>query len=143
MITKDEALNTIAVKHGHKDWDLARYRLGERHLHVLILEAMEYYSEQSNSHKHGVMQVPPTENEIRAQALAMENPNDGYATKIIARAAYESGARWAISKMSSGTTVVSEGEGEANTCAGRGSCEGTGKWCACEYAENFKHNGCG
>ena len=57
MITKDEALNTIAVKHGHKDWELARYRLGERHLHVLILEAMDLYASQSNSHKHGVVQA--------------------------------------------------------------------------------------
>ena len=66
MITKDEALNTIAVKHGHKDWELARYRLGERHLHVLILEAMDLYASQSNSHKHGVVQAEGSDSAVGA-----------------------------------------------------------------------------
>lgn len=43
--TKDDVLDTIAQKHGHKDWELARYRLTEKHLHVLILEAMEHYAQ--------------------------------------------------------------------------------------------------
>lgn len=44
MKTKQNVLDSIAAKHGHRDWELARYRLGERHLHVLILEAMEEYA---------------------------------------------------------------------------------------------------
>lgn len=47
MKTADEILDSVALKHGHKDWELARYRLGENHLHVLILEAMKEHSEQS------------------------------------------------------------------------------------------------
>lgn len=55
MITKQEALDTIAIRHGYSGWAAVVYRdplliLG------LIMEAMDYYTEQSNSHKHSVMQ---------------------------------------------------------------------------------------
>lgn len=42
-----------------------------------------------------------------------------------------------VSDVSEGAAVASEGEGEANTCAGYGSCKGLDKWCACKYAEHF------
>ena len=51
MITPNEARNTIAAKNGHKDWQTARYRMGADDLDELMIEAMEYYAEQSNSHK--------------------------------------------------------------------------------------------
>ena len=54
METKLEALNTIAVKHGHANWAIAKYRLDPLKMQIIIEEAMEYYTEQSNSHKHGV-----------------------------------------------------------------------------------------
>ena len=46
MRSAEDILNEIALKHGHRDWELARYRLGENHLHVLIIEAMEEYANQ-------------------------------------------------------------------------------------------------
>mgnify|MGYP001564336669 CR=1 FL=1 len=65
MITKDEALNTIAAKYGHADWATARYRVNAESLHEMLHEAMEYYYEQSNSHKHSVVrESPPVKEEI-------------------------------------------------------------------------------
>jgi hypothetical protein len=46
VMTKQEALDQIALKHGHKDWVTARFRLPEKHLHILILEAMDLYREE-------------------------------------------------------------------------------------------------
>jgi hypothetical protein len=43
-MTTQEALDAIANKHGHADWALAKYRLGEKHLDVLIKEAMQLYA---------------------------------------------------------------------------------------------------
>jgi len=56
MITKQEALDTIAIRHGYAGWAAVVYReplliLG------LIMEAMDLYAEQSNSHKPVVMQA--------------------------------------------------------------------------------------
>lgn len=51
MITAKEARNAIAVKEGHKDWETARCRIGADDLNELMIKAMEYYAEQSNSHK--------------------------------------------------------------------------------------------
>jgi len=84
-------------------------------------------TELSNSHKPVVMQGLPTDEEIRAQALLMENKFDNHTAKIIARASYESGARWVISKLSGSPTVASEGLGEANKCvdAGCPQCKNT------------------
>jgi len=44
-ITITEAFNRIARKHGHADWEIARYGLAPHHLHVLIIEVMELYVE--------------------------------------------------------------------------------------------------
>lgn len=77
-----------------------------------VIEAIEEYADQF---KH-----LPTENEIRAQALLMENKFDNYTAKIIARASYESGARWVISKLSGSPAVASSAVGSqtsARTCA--------------------------
>lgn len=67
-----------------------------------------------------VMQVPPTEDEIRAAATDStmhQTKTDRWAIDMM-QLFYEKGARWAISKMSRGTTVASEGVEEANMCAG-------------------------
>ena len=88
-----------------------------------VIESMEEYADQfKHLHLHGVMQGLPTENEIRAQALLMENKFDNYTAKIIARASYESGARWVISKLSGSPAVASSAVGSqtsARTCATR------------------------
>lgn len=49
-----------------------------------VIEAIEEYADQfKHLHLHGVMQGLPTENEIRAQALLMENKFDNYTAKIM------------------------------------------------------------
>ncbi len=59
MITKDEALDTIAAKYGHADWGVARYRVNDKALHEMLQEAMDYYYEQSNLHKPDVVRSLP------------------------------------------------------------------------------------
>ncbi len=88
--------------------------------------------------QHSVMQGL-TENDIRAQALLMENPNDGYATKIIARGAYESGARWAISKLSGSPTVGKAG-GDASVSDGKWGADLCGYWQLAYWALPIVHN---
>jgi hypothetical protein len=55
MINKLEVLNTIAAKHGHTDWHTATWNLTDDDINELTFEAMDLYTELSNSHKHGVM----------------------------------------------------------------------------------------
>lgn len=55
MKTTLEALDTIAVKHGYQDWIHAGFLKEAAELTTLVTEAMEYYAELSNSHKHGVV----------------------------------------------------------------------------------------
>lgn len=86
-----------------------------------IYNAMEAYA-QSNSHIHVVMQGLPTENEISAMACLTVNLEDSEIAKLIHKAAFETGARWAISQLSGSPTVASEGMAEANTCAGLQNC---------------------
>jgi hypothetical protein len=107
---KIEVLNTIAANNGHKDWLELTHCEGPITIMNCTIEAMELYAQTAQLQQHSVMQGLPTENDIRAQALLMENPYDSYATKIIARGAYESGARWAISKLSGSPTVGKAGE---------------------------------
>ena|SRR5690606_20787975 len=81
-----------------------------------IIQLQEEF--QQNCIKHGVMQGLPTDEEIRAQALLMENKFDNHTAKIIARASYESGARWVISKLSGSPTVGKAG-GDASVSDGK------------------------
>jgi hypothetical protein len=61
-------------------------------------------------HPLRVMQGLPTENEIRAQANSSCPENDSYTGKIIHKAAFEIGARWAISKLSNTLTDMKKNE---------------------------------
>src|SRR5690606_4279478 len=57
MINKLEVLNTIAGNNGHKDWLELTHCEGPITILNCTIEAMELYAEQSNSHKHSVMQA--------------------------------------------------------------------------------------
>lgn len=69
MITKLEALDTIAVKNGYQDWIHAGFFKEPIELTPLIEEAMEYYAEQSNSHKPVVSGKQLDYKTIRAAAI--------------------------------------------------------------------------
>lgn len=57
MITKLEVLNTIAVRYGYRDWIHIGFFKEPIELTPMIEEAMELYTELSNSHKQVVMQA--------------------------------------------------------------------------------------
>ena len=59
MITKLEVLNTIAGRYGYKDWIHIGFFKEPAELTTMIIEAMDLYTEQSNSHKHSIMQTLP------------------------------------------------------------------------------------
>lgn len=79
-------------------------------------------------HKPVVMQGLPTENEISAMAILTVNLEDSDTAKIIHRAAFESGARWAISELSGSPTVGNRAAGQS----------GSVDKCNCRYP---KYNG--
>ncbi len=59
MITKYEAKNTIAVKHGYKNWIELKQNNDDGGIEMFIDKAMDLYAEQSNSHKHAIMRPKP------------------------------------------------------------------------------------
>lgn len=60
----------------------------------------EMETEVKKLHKHNVSGSLPTDNEISAMAILTVNLEDSDTAKIIHRAAFEAGARWAISELS-------------------------------------------
>jgi hypothetical protein len=45
-MTKQEALDQIALKHGRKDWANVSFRFPGKYVDILILEAMDLYREE-------------------------------------------------------------------------------------------------
>jgi hypothetical protein len=43
-MTYQEAKDQVAVKHGHKDWKIAEYRVGRNDIDVMYSEAAELYA---------------------------------------------------------------------------------------------------
>jgi len=68
MITKNEALNIIAAKHGLSSWMYASMIKETIELEEIIYAAMELYAEQSNSHKHAIVRG----GDIEAQSVPLE-----------------------------------------------------------------------
>jgi hypothetical protein len=102
MITANEARNAIAVKEGHKDWETARYRMGADDLDELMIKAMEYYAELSNSHKHGVSVKQPDHKTIRAAAVEYakwQTPPEWEQERKYAAKDFLAGAQWTLSQV--------------------------------------------
>jgi len=121
MITKDEALNTIAVKYGYPNWDLARYNQPD--LMKLLHEAMDLYASESNSHKHGVVQGLPTEQEISGASIEFCSDRIGF--QAMSQVYFRKGARWVISKMSGSPTVAARSVGASVQCGKEENANGT------------------
>jgi len=74
-------------------------------------DAADLYATQSNSHKPGVMQGLPTEEDIRAAGLKLTaHLTVEPMLRDMAKRYFRQGARWAISNMSGSPTVGKERE---------------------------------